>query len=965
MARLQIGNRTVEVDDSFLTMTPQDQQSTVDEIEASLSGGQPVAPPPVPNATPQLPPAQSPGRTLSRDAGLTARAVGRGFGADTLGAFGDAREANDYWGTKAVNLASQGVNNYASPLLEGLASWATGYEPDIPDIPAMEEGNISAVMKHIPAFSGPTSDQIASAAEQAGQSVGINLPEPETPGERMASAVTRFGSGALAGGLGMRAQAAKALKNGYAVSELAPIMQPYAQGGARTVMGDVASGVGAGGAVSAIDEYAPDAVADSPIVRLLAPLIGAVAGAGMIRPVDASQALANKMLPADKILQDPKATAAPRRATANEAASFIQQAVSEKDAAQTALDDLIRFSKEAGGAAPTAGMTGDVGLRLLEKKTALTNPKPFVERYEGMRKSAYNDAARLQNEQADQMAPKVKAEQIIDRAKLTADTGVKTAEQGLEGATSAEKALADAYRAFAGGADNASMQLDKAVVDDTMKPMQRTKSDKYDTPAMKDESVKVGADDWLTTLDAIEQKAAALPPSLKGEVAPEAMIEDLRKLVDGGEVPFKAMTDMRPILTAKEQQARAAKQFPLADSFRDMKKSSGRAAEELAKRDDAAGLDAREANRYYKDEFSPLFNQGEGKKLRNDINRDDLSRTNTPPSETASRFLNGGPEAAADLQRIIAKTPDPAAAKGAARAYVLDSLSKSVIGPDGKVSETGLQKWVNQRSGMLDQMPELRGEVDQLLKDTRSGSAKTSAMKAELEKAVAGKKATEDEINRSALSLYTGRNPTKAAAAMLSSGDPVASIKEVKAAIKGDKAAEEGLKAAIADNLVDSISTARVEDLSFPSLVKSMRKNEAALTEVFGDDVVYLKQARKRLEMLNSKDVQAVAGSSTVESRNMLSAIKKPVELIYRLAYGALEGGSRTRKFNLMADQLPDTSEAVNALLKRAMLDPRVAKHLLAAPVKEIGTPLWNKRLLGYMAIGESNRAASDDDTED
>ena len=47
----------------------------------------------------------------ARTAGLTARAVGRGVGADMLGMFGDAREANDYFGTKAVNLASDSVNN--------------------------------------------------------------------------------------------------------------------------------------------------------------------------------------------------------------------------------------------------------------------------------------------------------------------------------------------------------------------------------------------------------------------------------------------------------------------------------------------------------------------------------------------------------------------------------------------------------------------------------------------------------------------------------------------------------------------------------------------------------------------------------------------------------------------------------------------------------------------------------------
>lgn len=44
MAKLQIGNRVVEVDDSFLSLSPADQQLTVDEIEATLNSNNPVDP---------------------------------------------------------------------------------------------------------------------------------------------------------------------------------------------------------------------------------------------------------------------------------------------------------------------------------------------------------------------------------------------------------------------------------------------------------------------------------------------------------------------------------------------------------------------------------------------------------------------------------------------------------------------------------------------------------------------------------------------------------------------------------------------------------------------------------------------------------------------------------------------------------------------------------------------------------
>ena len=56
-----------------------------------------------------------------------------------------------------------------------------------------------------------------------------------------------------------------------------------------------------------------------------------------------------------------------------------------------------------------------------------------------------------------------------------------------------------------------------------------------------------------------------------------------------------------------------------------------------------------------------------------------------------------------------------------------------------------------------------------------------------------------------------------------------------------------------------------------------------------------------------------------------------------------------------MADQLPDTTAAANELVKRAMFDPEVAKHLLNRPAKEIGTPGWNRQLnllMGWSAAG-------------
>lgn len=895
--------------------------------------------------SPQLPqyrepPAPVPQTGFTQGVKVGTQGVGKGM-ADLIGAPGDLLDG-------AINAAAGAYN-------VGVRAPVNYLGGNLPEAPRAD------------LFGG--SDEWSNLSSQMAEKVGYDVLDPETEmnaQQRLGYTINRYGSQAVTSGAGMAKVAA-----GKTMAEAPALVQPYVQNASRAFAGDAGGGVGTGAALTAADEYLPDSVKNNPLVRALIAIGGGVAGSSLptvaASPKTAAAAAFDRMAPASSELKDPTTGVTPTRKTANDAAAFLQSKATDVGAAETDLADLIRFSKEAGGPLPTAGMGGDAGLRLLEKKAAMTDPQPFVEQYEGMRRAAFNDASRLQNDAADKMLPKNAAMASIDEKLGQGRSAVTAAEGGAEQAANAEKALADIYRAYAGGADNASLALDKAVVDETMKPMQRFKNQLFDQIDPNAETI-VPAEELLAAMDAIDARAKTLPPSMKGEVVPESLVKDIRGLTNDPEnlnipmMPFKTMTDMRPILTAKEQQARMAGQFPLADSIKSLKKATGNAADQLAKTGGEAGARAKEATGFYKDEFAPLFAQGEGKKLRDDVNRDDLARTKTPPSQTASRFLNGGPEAAADLQRIIAQTPDPKAAKASARAYVLDSLSKTVIGADGKISETGLQKWVNNRKGMLDQMPELSAEVDGLLKDVRSGSAKSSTMKAELEKARGALKQSEDEVNRSALSLYVGRDPDKAAAAMLSSGDPVAAIKEVKAALKGDKAAEEGLKAAFADNLVDTISTAKVEDLSFPALVKSMRKNEAALKEVFGEDVTYLQQARRRLEMLNSKDIQAVAGSGTIENSNLLTPFKKPYEIISRMMYGALTGGSMTRKFNLMAEQLPDSSQAANDLVKRALLDPRVAKHLLGSPVKEVGTPRWNARLNKLMGWTEGAREWGDKD---
>lgn len=78
----------------------------------------------------------------------------------------------------------------------------------------------------------------------------------------------------------------------------------------------------------------------------------------------------------------------------------------------------------------------------------------------------------------------------------------------------------------------------------------------------------------------------------------------------------------------------------------------------------------------------------------------------------------------------------------------------------------------------------------------------------------------------------------------------------------------------------------------------------------------YLQQARRRLELLSNKAVQAARAGSEVPKSGVVTLLKKPLDVVLRLTYGALEGGSRMRKYNVLAEQLWQArAVAVNSIL--------------------------------------------------
>lgn len=880
----------------------------------------------------------------------------------------------------ALNAGAGLVNSTAIPAAEYLGGWLTGEDVNIPRIPRTPENPLG-------------SESIANTSSAVADAFGADTLERDemTDFQQLGYDVDRYATQAGLSGATMAKTAA-----GKAMTEVPALLRPYVGPGAgRTVAGDVAGGVGTGVAMNQMEEILPEEM-KGPLTALLAALAGGVGGNTALNVAEGltkgNWSRFTDFLSAGKEFQDPTTGERPSRRTVNQAAEHLQQSATDKGKSLAALEDTTRFQNEAGGTTPTIGMaTDDVGLRYLEKAAALQNGPEFAARYEGVARDAANDVGKMQVEGADLEAPGRLAKGTIGKQLADAEGNVAAQEgqlgmtmrqagEDLNLANQAETDLGNAYRPYGGGGDAASADLDRAVVDQTLNPMTALKNELYNN-IDPDGNVMVPADELIRALDEIEGRASSLPPSMRGDRVPP-VTDDLRQMTEEtGTVPFSTLNEMRPVLSARESQARANKQFPLADSYREIKNVSGRAAEDLAAQGGPEGQRAMEANRNYTEEFAPLFNQGEGGKLRKDINRDDRARTNTPPTKTASRFLKEGPggqEAAADLQRILAASPAGAEGQAAARRYVLSDLAK-LVGADGRINETSLQKWINNRQGMLSQIPDINTEVNNLLRDVRTGASGTAATKAGGQQSVSriqGDLAearkllakTKSDVDQSALSIYLGKDPQHAVAAVFNSGDPVGKIKELRAAFAGDAAAEKGFRAAAAEHLTRSVTNADGEAVSYAKLAQRFKKDEAALSEVFGDDMKYLRQAQKRLEMLSRKNVQAVAGSGTIENKGLIQKAFKPLEIYFRMRYGALQGGSMVRKYKLGAEQLPDPTKAANELITRAIFDPEVAKHLLMTDVK-VSAPAWNaklNRLMGYAAASrESAKDVPEDDGEE
>lgn len=926
-------------------------------------------------------PAQTqPDTSFGRGLALGTQDVGKGL-ANVAGAPNDIA-------TLILNGLAGGAN-VTGDAIETLASWA-GRDFEIPDIPRFR--------------SVVGGEQIADYASQATEALGGRVfdESERTPRQKLLGNLVDFGTQASAGGAGLtKAAAVKsapvieqgASSLGRMLAELIPnyITNPYKAAPGRMLVTDTAGGVGSGAALSAADEYLPEPIAKNPFVRFVASLLGGGAGASAIElgaklPTQGIGAI-TEQFPAPAVFQDPNAVMPVSKRTANQAIDFVHQNATNPKSALGQLLEQLNFYADAGGAMPTTGlMTDDTGLQLLDRKMRDQYPKPFIERDKAVRDSAFRDVENLRPDDADPYKPRQVSEQEIAARTGAANEVVRRAKGDLETAQKAETELGDTYAQPPMNREEASTALDKALIQDIGIPMRARKGDLYKSIDPNGTEM-LPTDDLVALAKQLESVGRSYPPSTRSRMAPEGLIWDIKayepkidpktgeNIGGPGRVSFKNLNEWRKPLSEMENEARRAGQFGIADGIAKIRRTIGEEGEALAASGSPAGERASEANRFYKEDYRP-FREGPVGDLMREVARDPL-RDRTPASATANRLVvkgPGAPEAGRNVNEAISRGSPEAqgAAREAIKNYFLADLRNVVR--DGKVSETRLAAWIKNNESTLAAYPGFKKEVTDLLDDVRGRGARTSNLKAELEIAEAAKVATEKDLAKSGFAIFAGREPEKAVAALFAADDPVSAVKQLRSKFAGNKEADAGLRAMVADHIIDQVQTTGkagvtgdASPLSLAKIESVFRRNERLLKEVFGSDIQYLNQARRRLEALSRRANQATPGSSTVERTGVDRAAQlllKPAEIIAKLAFGQLQGGGYTRSARLLAEQMPDSTSAARQLIFRMSFDPELAKHILSATPKAVTTPRWNKKLNRLMGWAELSRSWSNDDED-
>ncbi|MCK1541623.1 hypothetical protein IVB12_06420 [Bradyrhizobium sp. 179] len=820
--------------------------------------------------------------------------------------------------------------------------------------------------------------------------------------EKLAYDVNRFGTQAVGTGAMLAARAPSvAAANTRADTAggrvLDHLSRPYAEAPARTLVGDTIGGMGSGVAVNAVDNYVPEhaVVGDTipkQIANFIAPLAGAVGAntvqgtveglAGAIRNI-AARSFGSAPAP---IPLNPNTKAPYSIADVDRAAAKIQGAASgaPRALAQDIRENAAALARPAeegasplqSSAMPTSGLLSrDPGLIAAEQGARLKSAPDFIKRDQNVKSAAAERVEAMRDPEADLGSVMRRAAQARDERVSAAENEILQREEAHR---SVDRIRADQGQPFGalGNSEvkaNASRRLDEALVDRTYIPARAEKNRLFDHA--RGRADELPADTIFSAIDRIRGNANGLAPG----VLPEDFIRRLNALrphmveqppesgqmvnVGGPGTALGAdLADLRKFIGPAQERAQASGNFDLADNLGRLRSAINRTIEEAPGYSEANANYQRFAERFRperRDEMARFTRELD----RGGQNVDgQLNRGGTPPSATGDRFL-ASPEKAASLTRALEGAPAAPDAHAALRDYLRSDFARSALNADGSVNSIRANAWARTYSDILAQFPAVRTEFEDIVATARRGEQLSAQTKADLEAARVNRKATEAEIDRSAVGTLLREDPRDVAKKLLGNKYGAdAKLKEIQDVIGKDEQAARGWKAAASEVLADKVQgTRQVGDtleVHFARLAKEFKDNEQILARVYSpEEMNNLRQAHKILSYFKEAEKRATVGSDTAEKMG----IPGWAQLAVRHFKGDLAGGGLIKRFKLMLELLPNSRESADQIVQAAWFNPDIAAFLLERPLKNRNATFNSVPLRRLIAAANASRESGDE----
>jgi hypothetical protein len=628
----------------------------------------------------------------------------------------------------------------------------------------------------------------------------------------------------------------------------------------------------------------------------------------------------------------------------------------------------------APSALPTTGLLSrDPGLLTLEQNARLKDSPSFIQRDQNVKEGAAERVQNLRDPDAD-------IGSVFRRAKQARDEGVAPAIAAVDQRAVAV-AAADRSRQLEGaefGAvantsskAQASIRLDKSIVDDGYIPSRTEKNRQFDGAPGRNEQLP--ADGIFESIDRIRAGANRLEPdALPADFM--RRLDALRPLHVEAAGPFEPgapaptvnvggpgtaaggdLADLRKFIGPTRQKAQQAGNFDLADNLARLQRSINETINQ------APGYAEANANyRGFAERYRPEPNDEMAKFTRTidrGGNTDGLpNRGATPPSETAGRFLSS-PEKTQALQRVLDGAPNASAGQTGVRDFMRSDFAMSALNGDGTLNPARAAAWADHNADVLAQMPALRREFDGIVQTARRGQQMSIETRAALEEARAARNATEIELDRSAVGTLIRKDPRDVASRLLNGGYGAGrEADQIAALVKNDAAAKRGWKAAVAEVLADKVQSTRQvgeqPEVQVARLAK-FKDNEALLAKTFSpEEMNNLRQTHKILGYFKEAEKRSTPGSHTAEKWK----IPNLIQLGARHIYGDLKGGGVIKRFKLLLEQLPANKRSADEIVHMAWFNPDVAAYLLERPIKGGNEPMYNINLRRLIAVDNAAR---------